>query len=225
MELTEAQSERIAPSLPGQRGNGPVSNLHVLNAIRYVAEQGCKWRGVPARFGPWHTLDTRRNRWAKTGVLDRVFAHLQKEQLVRVKLEAGSLDSPSVKVHPDGTGARPALTFSRSPGQAHTAPEGRKRLRRLGGQREKRPVLMDRAYEGNATRQLALTLGFEPVVPPHKTRRDPWASDRELYKRRNEVERRFRRLKGVRRIFSRFEKLDVFFLDFLVLALIFDALR
>ena len=84
---------------------------------------------------------------------------------------------------------------------------------------------MDRAYEGNETRQLALRLGFEPVAPPLKSRRDPWIYDRELYKRRNEVERLFRRLKGFRRIFSRFEKLDVIFLGFIVFALIFDALR
>ena len=46
-----------------------------------------------------------------------------------------------------------------------------------------------------------------------------------MYKRRNEVERLFRRLQGFHRIFSRFEKLDVIFLDFIVFALIFDALR
>ena len=41
---------------------------------------------------------------------------------------------------------------------------------------------MDRAYEGNETRQLALDLGFIPVVPPIKTRLDPWEYDREMYK-------------------------------------------
>ena len=71
---------------------------------------------------------------------------------------------------------------------------------------------MDRAYEGNETRQLALDLGFIPVVPPMKTRIEPWEYDREMYKRRNEVERLFRRLKGYRRIFSRFEKLDALFI-------------
>ena len=114
---------------------------------------------------------------------------------------------------------------SRSPGQAHDAPEGRQLLRRLGGQRETLPLLMDRAYEGNETRQLALMLGFDPVVPPRKTRVAPWAYDRELDKRRNEVERLFRRLKGFRRLFSRFEKLDVIFLGFIVFVLIFDARR
>ena len=105
MELTEAQYERIAAFLPVQRGNVRVSNLQVLNAILYVAEQGCKWRGLPSRFGRWHTVYTRMNRWSKNGVLDRVFEHLQREQLVRIRLEAVSLDSTIVKVHPDGTGA------------------------------------------------------------------------------------------------------------------------
>ena len=105
MELTEAQYEHIAPLLPVQRGNVRISNRHVLNAILYVAEHGCKWRGLPPRFGRWHTIYTRMNRWSKTGVLDRVFAHLQQEQLVRIKLEAVSMDSTIVKVHPDGMGA------------------------------------------------------------------------------------------------------------------------
>ena len=105
MELTEAQFERIAPLLPKQRGNVSISNLQVLNAILYVAEHGCKWRGLPKRFGSWHTVYTRMNRWSKKGVLDRVFEDLQRQQIVRIKIEAVGLDSTSVKVHPDGTGA------------------------------------------------------------------------------------------------------------------------
>ena len=105
MELTQSQYERIVPHLPVQRGNVRVSNRQVLNAILYVAEHGCKWRGLPARFGNWHTIYTRMNRWSKNGVLDRVFEQLQRERIVRIKLEAMSIDSTSVKVHPDGTGA------------------------------------------------------------------------------------------------------------------------
>ena len=51
-----------------------------------------------------------------------------------------------------------------------------------------------------------------------------WDYDHALYKKRNEIERLFRRLKGFRRIFSRFEKLDVVFLAFLSFALIVEAL-
>ena len=48
-----------------------------------------------------------------------------------------------------------------------------------------------------------------PVVPPKSTRRKPWAYDRELCARRNEIERRFGRLKRYRRVGTRYDKLDV----------------
>ena len=44
MKITEEQYARIKDSLPVQRGNVSLTNLQVLNAILYVAEQGCKWR-------------------------------------------------------------------------------------------------------------------------------------------------------------------------------------
>ena len=87
------------------------------------------------------------------------------------------------------------------------------------------PLLMDKAYEDNLTRQLVLDLGMVPVVPPKSNHIEPWEYDRALYKKRNEIERLFRRLKGFRRIFSRFEKLDLVFLAFLQFALIVEALR
>jgi transposase len=105
MEITDAQYRQIEPYLPTQRGNVTLDNLHVLNAILYVAEQGCTWRGLPKRFGNWHTISTRMNRWSKSGVLDRVFAQWQHTQILRVKIEAMAVDSTIVTVHPDGTGA------------------------------------------------------------------------------------------------------------------------
>jgi transposase len=105
MEITSEQYEKIKDSLPIQRGNVRLLNITVLNALLYVAEHGCKWRGLPEHFGNWHSIYVRMNRWAKNGVLDRVFEKLQLEQIVRIKIEAFSLDSTIVKVHPDGTGA------------------------------------------------------------------------------------------------------------------------
>lgn len=98
-------------------------------------------------------------------------------------------------------------------------------LESLGPMPEELPLLMDRAYEGNETRQLVLDLGMIPVVPPKSKRLHAWVYDRALYKKRNEIERLCRRLKGFRRIFSRFEKLDVIFLAFLCFAFIVEALR
>ena len=77
----------------------------------------------------------------------------------------------------------------------------------------------------NETRQLALDLGFIPVVPSVKTRHEPWENNREMYKRRNEIERLFRRLKVFCRIFSRFEELDVMFIGFIAFALVADGLQ
>ena len=83
---------------------------------------------------------------------------------------------------------------------------------------------MDRAYEDNETRELAVKQGFVPVVPPKRNRKNPWKYDKELYKRRNEVERYFLRIKRFRRVFTRYDKLDALYLGNLTLAMIFDAI-
>ena len=90
--------------------------------------------------------------------------------------------------------ARTAIAFALSPGNAHDAPEGRELLWELPRMPEGLPMLMDRAYEGNETRQLVFDLGMVPVVPPKSNRIEPWEYDRALYKKRNEIERLFRRL-------------------------------
>ena len=112
------------------------------------------------------------------------------------------------------------MIFSLSPGQAGDAPEGRGLLMELGAASEPCSMIIDRAYEGDETRKLVSELGFSPVVPPKSSRTEPWEYDKELYKKRNEIERLFRRLKGFRRIFTRFDKLDVIFIGFVVFALI-----
>ena len=116
-----------------------------------------------------------------------------------------------------------AVAFSLSPGQAGDAPEGRKLLKRLENRGlEGVQVIMDRAYEGDETRQWVLDLGMTPVVPPKNNRLNPWQYDKQMYKKRNEVERLFRRLKRFRRIFTRFDKLDILFIFFIHFALIVD---
>src|SRR5512144_140998 len=121
----------------------------------------------------------------------------------------------TTKIHMVAADARTAITFALSPGQAHDAPEGRKLLQRLGKTPCPIHLIMDRAYDGEETRQLALDLGFTPVVPPHPNRVSPGEYNRALYKRR----------KGFRRIFSRFEKRDLMFIAFINFALIADGLR
>ncbi|OQB27999.1 MAG: Transposase DDE domain protein [Candidatus Hydrogenedentes bacterium ADurb.Bin179] len=101
-----------------------------------------------------------------------------------------------------------------SGGECHDAPEGRKSIEAVGKSYEGVPLLMDKAYEGDETRSLARANGHEPIVPPKSNRADPWEYDKETYKKRNVVERLFRRIKGFRRVCTRYEKTDVMFMAF-----------
>ena len=105
MEITKEQYEIIKPYLPRQRGNVSIENLQLVNAILYVTENGCKWRALPKSYGNWHTIYMRMNRWSKNGTLERLFKALQIEGIIKIKMEALCIDSTTVKVHPDGTGA------------------------------------------------------------------------------------------------------------------------
>lgn len=73
--------------------------------------------GLASLFGPWHTIYTRLNRWSKRGIIERVFTCLQEEQILAIKLEVLSLDSTSIKVHPDV----PLVGFSGHPGFHHAS--------------------------------------------------------------------------------------------------------
>jgi transposase len=106
------------------------------------------------------------------------------------------------------------LSLKLSPGNAGDAPNGRELLRNGGPVPQGCPLIMDRAYEGDETLQLARELDYLLVVPPNPNRLAPW-----------EYDRLFRRLKAYRRVFSRYDKLDVLFVGFIVFALIFEALR
>ena len=136
----------------------------------------------------------------------------------------------TTKIHMVSANDRIAVEFMLSAGQLHDAPQGRLLLETIGTQKYEQnfqsvPLLMDRAYEDNETRYIAQQLYFAPVVPPKKNRKDPWDYDKELYKHRNEIERLFRLIQGFRRVFCRFDKLDVMYSGFIMLALVFITLK
>ncbi len=120
---------------------------------------------------------------------------------------------------------RPALVCARSPGPGPAAPAGRQLLPRRGPSPAPPAVLRDRASAGAQTRHWAAALGYAPVGPPRRSRVRPWASARELDKRRTAIARVLRRLQGCRRLFTRFEQRDVLFLGCIGFALIIDAVQ
>jgi transposase len=118
---------------------------------------------------------------------------------------------------------RSVVDFILSPGNAHDAPQGILLLDQIKRQKEQKYMLMDRAYEGDEIRAKVEELGFIPVVPPKSNRKNPWEYDKERYKQRNEIERYFLRLKRFRKIFTRYDKLDIMFSGFILWAMIVDA--
>jgi transposase len=105
MKWTQEQYDRIHHLLPVQRGNVEVENLLFLQALQYIAENGCKWRALPEYFGKWSTIYQRFRRWIDKGIFDRIEEYLQTQVIDREKLMSLALDSTYIKVHPNGTGA------------------------------------------------------------------------------------------------------------------------
>ena len=121
--------------------------------------------------------------------------------------------------------AKTAIDFILSEGQLHDAPYGRILMETVGKQDTVTPLIMDRAYEDDCTRLTAQMLKFAPIVPPKSNRLNPWDYDKTLYKLRNEVERLFRLIQGFRRIFCRFDKLDIMYIGFIQFALIYVSIK
>jgi transposase len=104
MELTREHLGLIAKYLPTPR-KPPKDTLNFLNAVLYTVENGSKWRSLPKEFGKWHTVYVRFNRWCKNGTLKRIFEGLKEEGAIDIDPDFFCLDSMTVCVHPDGTGA------------------------------------------------------------------------------------------------------------------------
>lgn len=131
----------------------------------------------------------------------------------------------TTKIYMVAANNRLGLTFCLWSGQADDGKNGQHLLQKWRHSFSKIPLVFDRAYEGDSTRQCIAKCGFESVVPPKSNRLKPWIYDKIIYKQRNEIERLFRRLKSFRHIFSRFEKLDIMFSAFIHIALIMQILK
>jgi transposase len=239
-ELTDEQWDAIKDLLPGRKGSPGVTakdNRRFVNAVFYVAKTGVPWRDLPERFGHWHRVFQRFNRWCKQGVFTRIF-----EALRDPDLEVLMLDSTVIRAHPHSAGqkqstpeqeqlgrsrggvstkihvtvdglGKPTQIFL-SPGQAHDVTQAPALLE--GSQAEK--VLADKAYDSDALIAQIEAQGATPVIPPRANRTEPRDYDREEYKKRNVVERFINVLKPCRRVATRYEKTARNFLGFVLLA-------
>ena len=79
-------------------------------------------------------------------------------------------------------------------------------------------AIADRAYDANPLRALLAAAGMEAVIPSKRNRKVPIAHDAVLYRTRNRIERCFNKLKHFRRVATRYDRRDAYFLGFLQLA-------
>jgi len=101
-----------------------------------------------------------------------------------------------------------------TPGQAGDAPQA---PALLDGFKAKH-VLADKAYDSNAIREIIEAAGAAAVIPCNPTRKRLIPYDFEIYKARNRIERCFNKLKHYRRIATRYDRRDIYFLAFIQIA-------
>jgi transposase len=239
-ELTDEQWDAIKDLLPGKEGDPGVTakdNRLFMNAIRFVAKTGVPWRDLPERFGHWHNVFQRFNRWCKKGVFKRIF-----ETLCDPDLQALLLDSTTIRAHQHAAGARnstpeqEALGRSRggfstkihlavdglgrptkillTPGQDHDVTQGPELIK----DSEADKVIADKGYDSDDFVAAIELQGATPVIPPRSNRIEPRDYDRQDYKQRNVVERFISFLKQSRRVATRYEKTARNFLGFVLFA-------
>ncbi|GAA3843339.1 IS5 family transposase [Streptomyces chiangmaiensis] len=107
-DMTDAEWAQVRPLLPVPgwmrgRGGQPEGYCHraVLDAIRYLVDNGIKWRAMPVDFPPWDRVYAFFRRWRDHGLVkefhDRLRARMREKLGRDVEPSAGVIDSQSVK--------------------------------------------------------------------------------------------------------------------------------
>jgi len=111
--LSEAQWQAIAPHLPMVH-TGPVrqDDRRIISGIVHRLREGCRWRALPAEYGPYTTVFNRYNRWSKRGLWRDIFAALS------------HCDEPPVVAMIDSTAVRAHRAASGAKGGSETRPSG-----------------------------------------------------------------------------------------------------
>ena len=239
-ELSDQQWKRIEPLLlgkPGDPGQTGQNNRLFVDGVLWVLRSGARWQDLPERHGKWKSVHKRFTRWAKAGVWERVFEALTKERDSADLM----LDSTIVRAHQQaatGKGGARNQALGRSRGglttKIHLATDTYGRPLRMilsAGQAGDTPrapdlmagfrpkyVLADKAHDSNAIRDCIAELAASAVIPCTATRKQPIDYDFEIYKERNRVGRCFNKLKHFRRIATRYDRREIYFRAFVLIA-------
>ena len=83
------------------------------------------------------------------------------------------------------------MRFVLTGGQAADAPQARPLLTGI----ETAYVIAGKGYESNKILAFTQSTGASAVIPPKSNRKNPWDYDRDLYRKRNLIERALNKLK------------------------------
>ena len=215
----------------------------MLSAMLYVLRTGVPWRDLPECYGPWSSVYTRYRRWCDGGLFARMLAVLTANS----EGELRHLDCSHIKLHQHGAnpaGGQAAQAMGRTKGGLNTklsaVVDARGRavglclapgqqhdqhavIPLLAGLRHRR-VVADKGFDADIFRARLHTQRTRCCIPPKRRRLRPARFHRGYYRRRHRIENFFCRIKGQRRISTRYDKLASTFLGFVHLAVIMDWL-
>jgi transposase len=229
LALSNEPWARVGSAMAAATSRGPKGrdDRSFLEAIVWILRTGAPWRDLPGAFGKWSRSYRRFRRWALAGRWETL-----RHRLGRAESKLILIDSTIVKAHPHAagalrrTGGQSTQALGRSRGglttKLHAAVSDRGELIRYvitAGQvndvtqapwliksGEGEAVLGDRAYDKNRLITLIEERGRAVVIPSRSNRKVFRTIDAVLYRQRNVIERWFGRLKGFRRVATRYDK-------------------
>lgn len=107
-DMTDAEWALIEPLLPTPACTSPTGGRpekhhrrDIVDAIRYVTDNGIKWRALPADFPPYKTVHGFFTRWNRDGVVDQIRdtlrEHIRERAGRQAKPTAAAIDAQSVR--------------------------------------------------------------------------------------------------------------------------------
>jgi transposase len=209
-----------------------------------VLRTAVAWRDLPPCYGPWNSVYTRWRRWCALGLWQKILQLLSRHSVGRVRFVDGS----HIKLHQFGTnpaGGQSAQAIGRTKGGLNTKlcalVEGEGRLvaalvapGQIYEVEAAAPLLQtlknvmlvgDKGFDVDALRRQLLAQDCLACIPPRSGRRYPAWHHQGFYSQRHKIENFFQRIKVYKRVSTRYEKLAVTFLNFILVAAVFDWLK
>ena len=216
----------------------------MISGIFFVLRTGVPWRDLPKEFGPWNSVYTRFRRWCRSGLWEKILTLVGADACGSIRC----VDCTHIKVHQhaaNAAGGADAQAIGCTKGGRNTklavvvdglgratgvsvAAGNRNDLRAVAPLIEKMAeccVVGDRGFDSGTFRRDLLAVGARPCIPPRRSSKIQHYYSELLYAHRHVVENFFARIKRLRRVGTRYEKLSETFLGFVTFATVLDWLH